>query len=37
MCFVLRHYVRSGGEVTHAAIPSLLSFSPFSEPSCIIK
>ena len=35
MCFLLRHYVRSGSEVIHAASPSLLPFSSFSGPSCI--
>ena len=37
MCFLLRRYVRSGSEVIHSAAHSLLSFSSFSEPSCIIK
>ena len=37
MCFLLRHYVRSGSEVIHAASPSLLPFSSFSGPSCIKK
>ena len=37
MCFLLRHYVRSGSEVIHAAVPSLLPFSSFSRPSCIKK
>lgn len=38
MCFLLRRYVRSGSEVIHSTVAhSPLSFSSFSEPSCIIK